>query len=193
MKHLVVLAHPNGSGYCASLAARYRQNLEDAGHEVSWIDLYRDPLAPALSSEEYQATRRGSYAEDLARAHASLESCDALTLFFPLWWMGFPALLKGWIDRVFSYGVAYEMDGETPVPRLSGRRCALVSTMGTSRAQYLSDGSIAAMEHLWRTHVFGFCGVDLTRCLWLGNASLASDDERRAHRAEVDDLARSWT
>lgn len=192
MNHLVVVAHPNASGYCVSLASAYQHTLEARGHHVIWTDLYRDPLTPVLSATEYQATRRGAYASELAAAHAHLRSMDALTLFFPLWWMGFPAVMKGWIDRVFSYGVAYEMDGERPIPLLEGRRCATVATMGTHTKDYVEDGAIPAMELLWRRHVFGFCGLELTSCLWLGNASLASDEERSRHREDVDALARGW-
>jgi NAD(P)H dehydrogenase (quinone) len=192
MKHLVLRCHPTESGYCASLARTYVTTLRDRGQSVTFHDLYRAPIAGVLSAQEYQATRRGAYEDDLARVHGDVRAAEAITFFFPLWWMGFPALLKGWIDRALSYGFAYEMDGETPLPLLSGRRAATVATMGTTREDYKKDGSIAAMEHLWREHVFGFCGIRLDACLWLGNASLASDEERADHRAEVEVLASQW-
>jgi NAD(P)H dehydrogenase (quinone) len=193
MKHLVVLCHPNEVGYCASLARDYVTALRTAGHTVSFRDLYRVPIPGVLSAEEYQATRQGEYMTDLARAHEDLKTAEAITFFFPLWWMGFPALLKGWIERTFSYGFAYEMDEETANPLLSGRRVSTVATMGSARSDYEADASIAAMEHLWRTHVFGFCGMALDNCLWLGNASLASDEERALHRQEVMTLASRWS
>jgi len=193
MNHLVLLTHPNEGGYCADLARGYVEALREAGHAVTFRDLYRAPIPGVLSAEEYQGTRRGEYVDDLKTVHDDLRAAEVLTFFFPLWWMGFPALLKGWIDRALSYGFAYEMDGETPIPLLHGRQAATVVTMGSTRADYEDDGSIAAMEHLWRTHVFGFCGVDLRSCLWLGNASLASEEARDAHRAEVAALARQWT
>lgn len=192
MKHLVLLCHPNETGYCASLAHAYVTRLRDEGHPVSFRDLYQEPIEGVLSAREYQATRRGAYTADLARAHEDLLAAEVITFFFPLWWMGFPALLKGWIDRAFSYGFAYEMDGETPLPLLSGRRAATVATMGSAREDYKGDGSLAAMEHLWRRHVFGFCGITLDATLWLGNASLATDEERASHRAEVEELASQW-
>ncbi len=191
--HLVVLAHPNPQSYTASLAGVYCDALRAQGHTVDLRDLYRHPIAGALGHDEYEASQRGEYGDDVVAEHGALRAADGLTLVFPLWWMGPPAILKGWIDRVLSYGVAYTMKGEDPVPLLEGKGAATVVTMGTPLATYQTDHSLEHMASLWNRHIFGFCGLHPVGNVWLGNSSLATDDEREAHRAQCRALAERWT
>lgn len=190
-EHLVVLAHPDPRSYTASICAVFCKALRDVGRTVHLRDLYREPLAGALTSEEYLESRESSYSQDVSREHALLDRCDALTLVHPLWWMGPPAVLKGWLDRVLSYGVAYTMRGEDSVPLLGDKVASTIVTMGTALEDYEADGSLVHMQSLWNRHVFGFCGMQVVDNVWLGNAALAGDDARERHRERVRALARA--
>lgn len=190
--HLVVFAHPHPGSYTASVCEFYCEALRDQGHTVELRDLYRAPIAGVLTSEEYVDSRAGSYPIDVQREHDALRGADGLTLVFPLWWMGPPALLKGWLDRVLSYGVAYTMRGEESVPLLTDKAAATIVTMGTAVEDYQADHSLEHMQALWNRHIFGFCGMPTIGNVWLGNASLASDDERDGHRERCRALAKRW-
>lgn len=136
MTALVVFAHPLRGSLCGRLADVAAEALTAAGHDVELIDLYDrdfDPrLTPAERSAYYadrpEATEVPGHAAALARA-------EALVFVFPTWWFGPPAMLKGWIDRVFAPGVAFSHAKNLGpiVPRLDGlRHAAVVTTLGSS-------------------------------------------------------------
>ncbi len=147
-------------------------------------------LEPVLMRAEYAASVRGEYPPEVLAEQAALRAADSLTLVFPLWWVGFPAQLKGWIDRVLGYGFAYELEGETPIPGLTGKRAATISTMGNTVDDYRRDGTLEAMERIWDAHIFRWCGFEPVGHAWLGNATLADDGERNLHREALETLAR---
>jgi len=136
MTALVVFAHPLRGSLCGRLADIATETLAEAGHEVELIDLYAEDFDPRLSAAE----RRGYYADDphgssaVARHAAALARAEALVFVFPTWWFGPPAIMKGWIDRVFAPGVAFDhgKDFGPIVPKLRDlRRAAVVTTLGT--------------------------------------------------------------
>ena len=135
MQCLVVIAHPLHDSLCFSLAQTVVDTLTAAGHEVQIEDLYLSNFSPALTQSE----RRSYYAPvfDDAAVQAQiqrLQSAQALVLVFPTWWFGFPAMLKGWFDRVWAPGHAYDhaSDLGTIQPRLNQLRHAMaVTTLGS--------------------------------------------------------------
>lgn len=131
MKCLVVIAHPDADSLCHSLAQSAIQVLTDAGHEVEVEDLYRSGFSPSMTVVE----RRSYYAPpfDASTAQDRIErllGAEALVLVFPTWWFGFPAILKGWFDRIWAPGAAYDHGADLgPIrPRLGRLRRALAVT-----------------------------------------------------------------
>lgn len=133
MHCLVVLAHPLDDSLNAHLAGRTVAMLERAGHEVTLLDLCRDGFDPRLSEAERRAYYTARPETDLAHARM-LAGAECLVLVFPTWWFGLPAILKGWIDRVFSPGVAFDhgKDFGPITPLLSRLRSVVaVTTLGS--------------------------------------------------------------
>lgn len=113
MRVLLVLAHPVPESFAAAVAAEIRATLEKAGHEVDWLDLYREGFDPRLSKAERQAYMEPNYDPAAVSGEvARLKAADGLILVFPQWWFNLPAMLKGFIDRVFAPGVAFRHDPE---------------------------------------------------------------------------------
>lgn len=132
VRALVVLAHPLGDSLNASLAAHVRAAL---GSDAAFIDLYAENFDPRLTADE-----RASYYADahdtrsLATHAEALQAAELLVFVFPTWWFGPPAILKGWIDRVFAPGIAFDHGTNFGpiVPRLTKLRHAMVvTTLGT--------------------------------------------------------------
>lgn len=130
MRCLVVKAHPLAESLCSTLTARILHVLRDAGHAVELEDLYERKFAASLT----EAERRGYYTaysmEEVAPQVGRLLAAEAIVLVFPTWWFGFPAILKGWFDRVWAPGVAYDHgDDLGPIkPRLTRLRHMLAVT-----------------------------------------------------------------
>ena len=105
----LLLAHPLPDSFCAAIALRAETALKARGHQVDRLDLYGEAFDPCLTADE----RRGYYAPPAQFAAvegyvARLLAAEKLVLVFPQWWFNMPAILKGWFDRVFQPGVAFD-------------------------------------------------------------------------------------
>jgi NAD(P)H dehydrogenase (quinone) len=161
MAIMVVLGHPNGESFNYAIAQAAASVLKDNGHEVWFHDLYAEGFEPLLTGAEL---RDEAVHGELARRHCDeLRQAEGIIIVHPNWWGQPPAILKGWIDRVFRHGVAYQFnEGDTGggVPRgLLKARKAIVfntsNTYGERESRVFGD----PLETLWKNCIFKFCGV----------------------------------
>lgn len=134
-KALVVLGHPLPASLCGHFATIAREALAAAGHEVAFLDLAREGFDPRLTVAERTAYYAPPQANDaITRESDLLRAAEILVLVFPTWWFAPPALMKGFIDRVFAPGVAFDhADNFGPIrPRLGNlRQAVVVTTLGS--------------------------------------------------------------
>jgi NAD(P)H dehydrogenase (quinone) len=172
MNVLIVYAHPEPKSLNGSLKDFTVKRLEAAGHVVQVSDLYamewkttvdaddsQDPpvgerFNPSLDSK--YAFANGRQREDITREQEKLRWADAVILQFPLWWFSMPAILKGWVERVYAYGFAYGV-GEHSDARwgnrygegaMAGKRAMLMVTMGGWDSHYSERGINGPMDDL---------------------------------------------
>ncbi len=135
MKCLVVTTHPLENSLCKLLARRVVNRLSQMGHEVIIEDLYAEKFEPALTSVERVSYYGDHYeSSNIVDQTSRLKEADALVLLFPTWWFGFPAMLKGWFDRVWGPGIAYDhaSDFGSIKPRLDNlRKVLVITTLGS--------------------------------------------------------------
>ncbi len=169
MKILIVHAHPERSSLTHRLAAISREALSALGHEVMESDLYAmgwkavfdaddfperaDPERLSFVAESGHAFAGGTQTADVAEEQRKLLAADALILHFPLWWFGMPAIMKGWVDRVWAYGLAYGYGGAGNAHRygeggLAGKRALLAVTAGGPEADYSPRGINGPLDQL---------------------------------------------
>jgi NAD(P)H dehydrogenase (quinone) len=143
MRVLYLYCHPLPESFHAAIRGRALDGLRAAGHEVDLLDLYADRFDPVLSED----ARR--HYHDTSRNQAGLEgyirrlkSADALIVQFPVWCFGMPAMLKGFIDRMFMPGVAFDIsDPERVKPTLGNlKRVAGIVTYGRPRWMAITMG-----------------------------------------------------
>lgn len=165
MRHLVIAAHPRIDSLTMSLAHAYVEELAMRGHQHTLYDLYRMKFDPVLTQAEIaQAESHGAPCEVL-QAQQDIEAADALTVIYPLWWLSMPAILKGYIDRVFARGFAYESREGRVHGLLTGRKCVLVTLSGAPLPVLAGTGRWDAVKMLQDTHVFKAVGFDLVEHL----------------------------
>ncbi len=189
MRILMVLAHPLEESFAASVAQAAKETLEGRGHIVDLLDLYREGFDPRLTAAE-----RGSYfmerydASEVSGWIARLKVADGLILVFPQWWFNFPAILKGFFDRVFAPGVAFEHDpaGGRIIPRLTNIKLfwTLTSTGSPWWVVYLYMGN--PVQRLLKRGIAAFCskGLDF-RMVSLYDMDRATDARRKRHLERV--------
>jgi NAD(P)H dehydrogenase (quinone) len=162
MKHLVIVAHPRVDSLTMCLARAYVDELAAHGHQHTLHDLYRLEFDPVLMNTEIaQAGNRRFVPPDVLQAQQDMESAEALTVIYPLWWLSMPAILKGYVDRVFARGFAFESSQGQVQGLLMGRKCVLVTLSGSPLPVLAGTGRWNAVEMLQDTHVFRAVGFDL--------------------------------
>jgi NAD(P)H dehydrogenase (quinone) len=136
MRVLVIYCHPVAESFAASAHAVVLETLAEHGHEVTDVDLYAEQFDPVMSRQErldYQNTARNERL--VKRYDDQIATAEAIVLVYPAWWYGMPAMLKGYFDRVWLPGVAFDVlpDGTVSTDRLKNiRRIIVVTTYGGS-------------------------------------------------------------
>ena len=134
MNILMVKSHPLAKSLCSTFTEQIRSKLTAMGHQVVLEDLYEDQFNPVLSQDERKSYYAKKYdSSSVEKEIQRLAEADALVLVFPTWWFGFPAVLKGWFDRVWAPTVAYDhADDYGPIkPGLTKlKRAFVVTTLG---------------------------------------------------------------
>jgi NAD(P)H dehydrogenase (quinone) len=162
MKHLVVVAHPVESSLTMGLVHAYTAELERLGHSQRTYDLYRMGFNPILSAQELAS--RDPYCPegaDVARAQEDIRAAAALTIAYPLWWMSMPAMMKGFVDRIFARGFAYESHNGIVRGLLSGKKAVLVTLSGAPLPVLVGSGNWNAIQVLQDTHILRSAGFEL--------------------------------
>ena len=136
MRVLVIYCHPVAGSFAAAAHESVLHALAEAGHEISDVDLYAENFNPVMSSQErldYLNTARNERL--VKRYDDQLAAADAIVLVYPAWWYGMPAMLKGYFDRVWLPGVAFDVtqDGKVNTDRLQRiKRIMVVTSYGAS-------------------------------------------------------------
>jgi NAD(P)H dehydrogenase (quinone) len=157
MNVFVLIGHQKQGSFCHGIAAAAIEELKRAGHEVVYHDLYTEKFDPILPHAEYP---RGEILDPLVAQHCrEVTAADGYLIVHPNWWAMPPAILKGWLDRVWRQGVTYQF-GPGGVEQLAaGRRAVVFTTSNTPRDDELRLYG-DPLENLWKACVFGFVGID---------------------------------
>lgn len=134
MKCLVVTAHPLPDSLCKHLTGHVVSRLCALKHDTDVADLYADGFDPVLTARERGSYYGGPYDSSGVSGYVKqLQEAEGLVLLFPAWWFGFPAILKGWFDRVWGPGIGYDHASDLgPIrPRLGRlRKTVVITTLG---------------------------------------------------------------
>lgn len=164
MKVLIVYAHPEPQSFNGALFDTAIDTLEAAGHTVMTSDLYAmgfDPVSDrrnfldmgnpnylSLRHEQLIASETDTFAAEIDGEMAKLEEAELLLFQFPLWWFGMPAILKGWVERVFALGRIHTPGYTHREGRFAGRRALLSITTGEPANAFHSDAPCGDMSTL---------------------------------------------
>jgi len=155
MKVLMVLAHPRRASLTGQAAEAFATAATERGHLIEWADLVAEGFDPVLREADEPDWNDGCkvYSAETRQEMVRVEHNDATVMFFPVYWWSMPAILKGWIDRVWNKGWAY---GEHKFPQ---RRVWMVGIAGTLTDAYRKRGYDSAMQTLLDVGILDYCGV----------------------------------
>ena len=178
MRAMVVFAHPCEESFSAALHGVVVDTLRGRGWEVDDCDLHAEGFSPVLTADE----RRGYHAVGPNSVPVQgyvdrLRAAQALVLVFPVWNFGYPAMLKGFFDRVFLPGVAFRLEDGQVSPNLTHvRKLAAVTTYGGNRLRAVLAGD--PPRHVVKRAVWHVCRPDKMRYLALYDMNRVTDAGR---------------
>jgi NAD(P)H dehydrogenase (quinone) len=157
MNIYVLIGHQQQGSFCHAIAAAAIDELKAAGHKVVYHDLYAEQFDPILPAQEVP---KGAPLDPVVEQHCrEVVAADGYIIVHPNWWAMPPAILKGWLDRVWRQGVVYQFGPKGVEPLLLGKRALVLTTSNTPRDDELRIFG-DPLENLWKACVFNFCGVD---------------------------------
>ncbi|WP_085687459.1 MULTISPECIES: NAD(P)H-dependent oxidoreductase [unclassified Pseudomonas] len=162
MHALIVVDHDDPRSLTHALAQQIAKGLSesDPSNTFEIADLHAEEFNPRFGVADWAVHHRESAPPaDVLAEQARIDRADALVLVYPVFWWSMPALLKGWIDRVFSNGWAYDFDGDSTRKKLGRLRVHLVGLGGADARTYERHGYGAAMKTQIDHGIFDYCGA----------------------------------
>lgn len=163
MHALIVVAHPDPRSLTHGVAAHLAEGitLADAGHSLEIADLTVEGFDPRFNAADIALhLRNEAVPADVAAEQTRVDRADALVLVYPVYWWSMPGLLKGWIDRVFTNGWAYDDRSDAGLVKLLGRLPVhLVGLGGADAGTYARRGYFGAMKTQIDHGIFDYCGA----------------------------------
>jgi NAD(P)H dehydrogenase (quinone) len=170
MKHLIIYSHPNPKSLNSYLKNILVEHLEKQNHEVIVRDLYALKFNPVLSLDDMAEQRNGLVADDVKQEQEFISWADCITFIHPIWWTGLPAIMKGYIDRVFSYGFAYRYDQGIQKGLLTGKQTVIINTHGKSNDEYKAIGMDKALQLTSDKGIYTYSGLEVVEHFFLEKA-----------------------
>ncbi|PGP03311.1 NADPH dehydrogenase [Bacillus cereus] len=169
MNVLIIYAHPSPSSFNAAILEHVQKGIGETNHSVTLLDLYKEQF------ERYR---------DLVKA------ADTLLFIYPIWWWGMPAILKGFIDRIFVAGFAYKYEGALPKGLLKGKKAWVINTLD-SPLWYVALLYRSADWIMMKRGVLRFCGIrDIKRSVFQ-SVKTSKLEKREKWLLQIEEKART--
>lgn len=175
---LVVVAHHRADSLTRHTADRAAARLEAAGYRIDLLDLHTEGFDPRMNEADQPdwGNREKAYSDEVHAHMRRILDADAVVAVFPVYWQSVPALLKGWIDRVWNYGFAYGRSR----PRLAGRRILWLGLAGATADDPVVEGMQSLLETNLSEGIAYYCGFSRS------TVGLLTDAEERPQRVDAE-------
>ncbi len=185
---LVIDGHPDKQSFCHSLAEKYKKGAELCGAECNVVHLTDLEFTPIL---QHGYRKRTELEPDLLKMWELITNANHLVFVYPNWWGTYPALLKGFIDRLFLPGFAFELRKYWPLPKrlLKGRSARLIATSDNPNWYYALKHRRPGHNSMKRS-ILGLCGVKPIRITTLAGVTKSTDAQRKLWHEKVEELGK---
>jgi len=186
MNTLIIYAHPNPASFTSAVKSIVLKTLEAKGDQVKVRDLYEMNFNNVLSAADMGGIYSGNLPEDIKAEQELLTWAERIVMVYPIWWTGLPAIAKGYIDRVFTYGFAYKVGENGVEGLLKGKQAVLLTPHGTPKEYYEPSGMWNSLTQTQDKGIFGFCGVETKKHFFFPMMGTELS-QREAYLKEVED------
>lgn len=192
MNHLIIYVNPDKESFSHEIKEYVKEFSLEREHKVEVRDLYKMNFNPVLSLEEIKVLEgeevvdKGAVLEEVEREQEYIEWSDLITFIYPIWWQ-IPAMMKGYFDRVFSYGYAYEFKNGRPTGLLPSKTVLKYNPMGTPREIYEKNGLRKAYEKAIDSGIINSSGLRVKESILFGNDPRQDKELREKYLEELDE------
>ena len=186
MKIVIVNGHPDGESFVSALFNKYVENINKKQHEVKVLNLSEMKFDPVL---RFGLRKRMEPDKEIELSQELIKWADHFVFFYPIWFGAVPSLLKGWFERVFTPGIAYNMDGFRIKKLLKGKTSHLVTTSGSPVFWQIISGNIELKLVKRMLSFFGIKTIIVDR-LGLADKEMGKKGKREAFLEHIGKRAR---
>lgn len=187
MNHLIIIAHPRKASLNYGIKNRIVDQQEAKGDKVKVRDLYQMKFRPILDYDELQYLKKGNICPDILVEQSYISWADEITIIYPLWWNAFPAILKGYIDRVFTNGFAFKVSKNGVEGLLKDKKVRLITSAGMDEDSLKKINLFDSLRATQDVGVFEFCGMKVIDHIYITESTGLSENQKMTI---LDDIAR---
>jgi len=191
MKVLVVFGHPNLKSFNGAVLESFTKGLEDGGHSFEVSNLYEIDYDPRFKAEDFLQFKGRPMPPDVQVEQKKLANADALVIIGPVLGWFIPAILEGWLQRVFSWGFAWTADKDGMHGHLKNEKGLYIFTTGNPEAFYKTTGLGDAMNNILSSTMTE-CGIKSVHIEYLYSVSAVDDATRNRYLERVYRLGREF-
>ena len=187
MNILIVYAHPNHKSFNAAILRQIQTAISKA-HKVTTLDLYEKKFDPILKFDEQNKGNNLSKNPETEKYHDLISNADYIIFIFPIWWSGMPAILKGFIDRVFTKGFAYSYKKVGLQGHLSGKSAWIITTHNTP---YFVTPFAQDYGKVLKNQILKSCGISPVKLTQFTPVEKTTDEKRKKFLEDIAQMASS--
>lgn len=191
MRVLIVYAHPNPQSFNHAILESFTKGLTEAGHSTDVVDLYSIDFDPCVRLADLAQFTGGEMPGDVLEQQQRITEADGIAMIHPIWGWSFPAIMKGWMDRVFSYGFAYEAGERGVRGLLKDRKTLVISTAGGPEEFYESAGYMDAFITTCNG-IFNVSGIHSVEYPCFYGVQAAGDEGRKKYLEQAFTLGKTF-
>ncbi len=186
---LIIFGHPDPDSFNGTILKTIENKLTDKQYQFISKNLYQLNFNPILTLDDLTKMQDSTVASDIAIEHEDIKWAKNIIFIYPIWWSGQPAMIKGWIDRVFSPGFAYafQEDGSAK-GLLSDKTVMVITTTRSGENNMVESGLAAAIEKIMMEGILGFCGINTMLYKNLYGAATATETQKNEMLSEIEYL-----
>lgn len=188
MKCLVIYSHPNEKSFNFAVKEEVIKQLKENKHDVEVRDLYAINFNPVLSLKDFSTLGEGKIPEDIKKEQDFITWADAIIVVHPTWWNSFPAMLKGYMDKVLLPGFAYKYGDSGVIPLLEGKKGLIFRTLGSDEKLNIEDGRKIAYKTTSDYGTLGFCGINILNIENFWSTPFVDDAKRKEYLSKIKEI-----
>ena len=187
MNILIIYSHPDCKSFNHEILKQVENSIPSV-HKVKTIDLYKENFDPVLNFDEENKRRDLSKNPETSKYRDMITEADKLIFIFPIWWSGMPAVLKGFIDRVFVSGFAYSYKKIGLEGHLKGKSAWIITTMNAPAIILPFSNDYGKVL---KNQILKQCGITPAKLTTLTQVESVTQEKRNLYLQKISSIAKN--